>query len=126
MMATGLLGLIGVGWYGSKHVVYSVDSGHMAIKYSKLGGLKSNVYREGYHLLMPWFERPIVFDVRSHPRNFKSKTGSKDLQMVDLTVRILYKPNPDKLVDVYRYVGRDFDERVLPSLVHEVLKSIIA
>ena len=73
----------------------------MAIKYSKLGGLKDRTYREGYHLLLPWFERPIIFDVRSHPRNFKSKTGSKDLQMVDLTVRILYKPNPDKLVDVY-------------------------
>lgn len=76
--------------------------------------------------MWPWFERPIIYDVRSHPKNFESQTGSRDLQMVNLTVRVLYKPNQEKLVETYRLVGRDYDTRVLPSLVHEVLKSVVA
>ena len=76
--------------------------------------------------MLPWFERPVIYDVRSHPHNFKSATGSKDLQMVDITVRVLYKPNSVNLVEVYRYLGKDYDERVLPSIVQEVLKSVIA
>ena len=122
----GAFSTLGFLYFGWKNVIYNVEAGHMAVKFNRLTGMKEQVYREGYHLMMPWFERPVVYDVRSHPHNFKSVTGSKDLQMVDLTVRVLYKPSSERLVEVYRYLGRDYDERVLPSIVHEVLKSVIA
>jgi prohibitin 2 len=122
----GMFSTLALGYFGFKNLIYNVDSGHMAVKFNRLTGMKEQVYREGYHIMMPWFERPIIYDVRSHPHSFKSVTGSRDLQMVDLTVRVLYKPNADKLVEVYRYLGRDYDERVLPSIVQEVLKSVIA
>ena len=76
--------------------------------------------------MMPWFERAIIYDVRSHPQDFPTKTGSKDLQMVNLSVRVIYKPNSLKLVEIYRYLGRDYDERVMPSIVNEVIKSVVA
>jgi len=46
--------------------------------------------------------------------------------MIDLTVRIIYKPNQDKLCDLYRNLGKDYDAWVLPSIVQEVLKSVVA
>ena len=98
----------------------------MAIKFNKMVGLKESIYREGYHFMMPWFERPIIYDVKAHPKVFKSVTGSRDLQMVDIQLRVLYKPNEKRLVDLYRTLGRDYDERILPSIVYEVLKSVIA
>lgn len=88
--------------------------------------MRDTVYKEGYHLMMPWFERAIIYDVRSHPQDFPTKTGSKDLQMVNLSVRVIYKPNSLKLVEIYRYLGRDYDERVMPSIVNEVIKSVVA
>lgn len=48
------------------------------------------------------------------------------MQNVNVSVRVLYRPKVDKLVDIYRTLGLNFDERVLPSIVNEVLKSIIA
>ncbi|KAL7216529.1 hypothetical protein ACSBR1_028471 [Camellia fascicularis] len=39
-----------------------------------------SVYPEGTHLMIPWFERPIVDDVRARPN--ESSSGSRDLQMV--------------------------------------------
>ena len=40
------------------------------------------VYPEGTHLMVPWFERPIIYDVRAQPNIVQSTSGSRDLQMV--------------------------------------------
>jgi len=45
---------------------------------------------------------------------------------VNVGIRVLYRPNSNKLTDLYRYCGLNYDERVLPSIVNEVLKSVIA
>lgn len=42
------------------------------------------VYEEGTHLMIPWFERPIIYDVRARPNVIQSQSGSRDLQMVVL------------------------------------------
>lgn len=93
---------------------------------------------------VPWFESPIIFDIRAKPRNIASLTGTKgsalccflykskfhllfsDLQMVNITCRVLSKPNQRALPTIYRELGKDYDERVLPSIVNEVLKSVVA
>lgn len=113
-------------YLGYKYAIFYVDTGHRAIKFNKIKGVRPEVYREGWHVLMPWFERPIVYDVRSHPTTIKSVTGSKDLQMVNVTLRVLYRPDTNRLQELYRYLGMDYDQRVLPSIVNEVLKSVIA
>lgn len=80
----------------------------------------------GTHLKIPWFETPIDYDVRAKPRNVASLTGTKDLQMVNITCRVLSRPRVDALPQIYRTLGTDYDERVLPSIVNEVLKSVVA
>src|SRR5581483_9219691 len=46
--------------------------------------------------------------------------------MVNITCRVLSKPKIDSLPTIYRTLGQDYDERVLPSIVNEVLKSVVA
>ncbi len=48
-----------------------------------------------------------------------------DLQMVDVTVRVLTKPKEKNLIKLYRTLSTDYDERVLPGIVNEILKSVI-
>eukprot|EP00434_Breviolum_minutum_P026634 symbB.v1.2.023539.t2/scaffold2159.1/size105835/7 len=106
--------------------MYTVDAGHMSLKYSRLSGVGNGTYREGVHFLLPWLERPIIFDVRARPHTMTSLTGSRDLQMVNISLRALCKPDASKLPDIYRSLGLDFDEKVLPSIINEVLKSVVA
>ena len=80
----------------------------------------------GTHFKIPWFETPITYDVRAKPRNVASLTGTKDLQMVNITCRVLSRPAVNALPTIYRTLGIDYDERVLPSIVNEVLKSVVA
>lgn len=48
------------------------------------------------------------------------------MQNVILQLRVLYRPNVDRLAHIYRTLGVDFDERALPSIVNEVLRTVIA
>ncbi|GAB7352634.1 hypothetical protein MBLNU459_g3005t1 [Dothideomycetes sp. NU459] len=119
-----LLGVGGVWTFNN--ALFNVDGGCRAVKYSRVGGVKPDIYNEGTHIKIPWFETPIVYDVRAKPRNVASLTGTKDLQMVNITCRVLSRPRVDALPQIYRTLGTDYDERVLPSIVNEVLKSVVA
>ncbi|KAI9296722.1 hypothetical protein K502DRAFT_323646 [Neoconidiobolus thromboides FSU 785] len=46
--------------------------------------------------------------------------------MVNITCRVLSRPSSEQLPTIYRNLGQDYDEKVLPSIVNEVLKSIVA
>lgn len=48
-----------------------------------------------------------------------------DLQNVNITLRILFRPKPDQLPHIYTILGVDYDERVLPSITTEVLKAVV-
>lgn len=76
--------------------------------------------------MIPWFERAILYDVRARPNVIASTSGSRDLQMVNISLRVLTKPNQNHLQNIYRTLGMDYDQRVLPSIIQETLKSVIA
>ena len=55
-----------------------------------------------------------------------STTGTRDLQTVELSLRILFRPQEEKLAEILNNLGIDYDERVIPSIGNEVLKSVVA
>lgn len=46
--------------------------------------------------------------------------------MVNISLRVLSRPNAANLPTMYRQLGLDYDEKVLPSICNEVLKSVVA
>ncbi|KAH0501075.1 Prohibitin [Microtus ochrogaster] len=106
--------------------LYNVDAGHRAVIFDRFRGVQDVVVGEGTHFLIPWVQKPIIFDCRSRPRNVPVITGSKDLQNVNITLRILFRPVASQLPRIYTSIGEDYDERVLPSITTEILKSVVA
>ncbi|GAB4816805.1 hypothetical protein N2152v2_003851 [Parachlorella kessleri] len=116
----------GAAVYGLTNSLFNVEGGHRAILFNRIGGISEKVYAEGTHLMVPWFMRPIIYDVRARPNVITSTSGSKDLQMVNIGLRVLTRPMSEKLPEIYRTLGTDYAERVLPSIIQETLKSVIA
>jgi len=116
----------GFGLYAAFNSLYNVEGGHRAIVFNRLVGVKDKVYPEGTHFMIPWFDRPVIYDVRARPNIVESTSGSRDLQMVKITLRVLTRPMADKLPTIYRTLGQDYAERVLPSIVQETLKAVVA
>ncbi|XP_015901220.1 prohibitin-1, mitochondrial [Ziziphus jujuba] len=124
LLKLGIIG--GIGLYAAANSLYNVEGGHRAIMFNRLVGIKDKVYPEGTHLMIPWFERPVIYDVRARPHLVESTSGSRDLQMVKIGLRVLTRPVADQLPTVYRTLGENFNERVLPSIIHETLKAVVA
>jgi len=124
------LGQLGVGVAVAGAVVnsalFNVDGGHRAVIFDRFAGIKQTVVGEGTHFMIPWVQRPILYDIRARPKNVPTITGSKDLQNVNITLRILFRPRPDALPGIYTTLGQDYDDRVLPSITNEVLKAVVA
>ncbi|CUM57267.1 Prohibitin-1 [Debaryomyces fabryi] len=106
--------------------LYDVEGGKRAVIFDRLNGVQQQVIGEGTHFLIPWLQKAIIYDVKTKPKTIATTTGSKDLQNVSLTLRVLHRPEVLKLPVIYQSLGLDYDERVLPAIGNEVLKSIVA
>ncbi|KVH97564.1 Band 7 protein [Cynara cardunculus var. scolymus] len=104
--------VVGLGLYAAGNSLYNVEGGHRAIVFNRVVGVKDKVYPEGTHIMIPWFERPIIYDVRARPH------------LVKIGLRVLTRPVADELPTVYRTLGENYNERVLPSIIHETLKAV--
>lgn len=124
---SGMSGALAVGAFTVNSCIYTVDGGERAVMFDNLrGGILPDVRGEGTHFMIPVVQKPVILDIRTRPREIPSVTGTKDLQTVNIKLRVLWRPVVESLPKLYRELGVDYDERVLPSIVNEVLKSIVA
>ncbi|KOG99622.1 Prohibitin-1, subunit of the prohibitin complex (Phb1p-Phb2p) [Saccharomyces pastorianus] len=117
---------IGIVASGLQYSMYDVKGGSRGVIFDRINGVKQQVVGEGTHFLVPWLQKAIIYDVRTKPKSIATNTGTRDLQMVSLTLRVLHRPEVLQLPSIYQNLGLDYDERVLPSIGNEVLKSIVA
>lgn len=94
--------------------------------FNRFGGIEEVCLGEGMHMKIPFITYPKIIDVRTRPRVIQTHTGTKDLQTVTISVRVLTSPDVEHLPQIYQKLGEDFDFRVLPSLGNEVLKKVVA
>jgi len=120
------VGGVGLAGYLGYNSLFTVKGGHRAVVFNRLQGVRSNIFGEGTHFVIPWLEWPIVFDVRTRPKELPSLTGTRDLQYVNISLRVLYKPNEHELPEILCRFGEDYDRRILPSIMNETLKAVVA
>ncbi|KAJ6949340.1 prohibitin-3 [Populus alba x Populus x berolinensis] len=106
--------------------LYTVDGGQRAVLFDRFRGVIDTSIGEGTHFLIPWLQKPFIFDIRTRPHTFSSVSGTKDLQMVNLTLRVLSRPEVSRLPHIFQRLGLEYDEKVLPSIGNEVLKAVVA
>ncbi|NXU35719.1 PHB protein, partial [Drymodes brunneopygia] len=109
--------------------LYNVDAGHRAVIFDRFRGVQDVVVGEGTHFLIPWVQKPIIFDCRSRPRNVPVITGSKGGGWGFLGIqgiqKILGIPG---LLGIQGVQGLVWVGKViqLPSITTEILKSVVA
>lgn len=94
--------------------------------FDRFKGIREEVKGEGMHIRIPLIQYPIYYESRIRPTKIDSQTGSKDLQTVTLSLRLLFRPDPEKLYELHSKLGPTFEQKTLPSLGNEVLKAVVA
>lgn len=106
--------------------LYTVDGGERAVIWDMKNGVREKTSNEGTHIRIPVYERVNIVDIRTRPKPINTTTGTKDLQTVKITLRVLYKPDENKLANIVKNYGYDYDDRILPSIGNEVMKAVVA
>jgi prohibitin 1 len=106
--------------------LYDVDGGERAVIYDRARGILPSVEEPGLRFKIPLLQYPVIYDIRDRPRTVNTQTGTKDLQTVNISLRVLYHPEETKLPDLHNDMGEDYDDRIMPSIVPEILKAIVA
>ena len=94
--------------------MYNVEGGHRAVMYDKIRGVLPQSVGEGTGFKIPMVQEPIIMDVRSRPKEIRSITGTKDLQMVNIYLRVLSRPRVDKLPVIFQKYNTNWEDRVIP------------
>lgn len=124
MVAAGAALLAGTALFSC---VYRVEPGERAIVFNRFGkGISSRVRGEGFHLYLAPLQEIIKYDIRTNPHDFKTFTGTKDLQRVEVKIRIFYRPLEQYLPKIHLDFNKDYVSRILPSIGNEVLKAVVA
>jgi len=106
--------------------VFVVDGGERALIMDATRGLLPGIYGEGMHVKIPFIQRVQRFEIRTMPKLFPTNTITGDQQSCEIALRVLYRPMPEGLPQIYDNLGPDYADRILPSVSQEVLKSIVA
>jgi len=120
----GVTGFLGT--FAASKCMYNVDAGERAVMFSRFSGVSKEVIGEGTHFRIPGLVWPFIYDIRTRFKQIPTQTGTKDLQTVTITCRLLFRPKVEELPSIHQSIGNNYEERVLPSVAHEVLKSVIA
>jgi prohibitin 1 len=118
-------GVAGVSFIGG-NCLYNVEGGQRAVMFDQIRGVLPKAIGEGTSFKIPILQQPIIMDIRSRPKEIRSITGTKDLQMVNIYLRVLSRPREEKLSVIYQKYNTNWEERVIPSIGNEVLKSVVA
>lgn len=105
---------------------FIVEPGTAVVKFDRFKGVVDEVYQEGFHLIMPFIQRRFLYETRSRYVIVRTTTGTKDLQNVNITLRVLFRPDANSLPKIHQTLGQTYNEVVLPSISNEILKGVVA
>jgi prohibitin 1 len=78
------------------------------------------------HFVIPFWQWPIFVSTRIQPKTMRTQTQTKDMQTINIGLRVLYRPDLDNLAQLIKQYGADYAERFLPSIGNEVMKAVVA
>jgi len=105
---------------------FVVGPGQKGVIFNTFTGIKDITYDEGLHFKLPFFEKPYKFEVRTRIFKDKASAASKDLQVVSTEIALNYHIDKNKVNDLFKNIGADYEVRIIDPSIQEVVKSITA
>ena len=101
-----------------------IDTGERGVVL-RLGEFKY-VMNEGFNFKLPVVDRVIKMSVRDVTYNSKHEVSSKDMQTVQVETTLIYTLEPDKLGNIYKTYGVNFENVLIKPTMSEIVNTIVA
>lgn len=117
----------------------TVGAGQRAVLFSLRGGTLSRQLGEGTHIIVPFIQKPVFYDVRSQTYTMSATNWegeikgddsltalTSDGQEVNLDVSVRYHPNADKIFQLHQRVGPDFANKIIRPAARSATRVVFA
>jgi regulator of protease activity HflC (stomatin/prohibitin superfamily) len=101
-----------------------VPAGHVGVK-DLFGRVSPNVLLPGINLVIP-FTRVIKMSIQTQEVKETAEVPSKEGLMMELEGSLLYRLDPAKAAEVYRTVGRNYQEIVVYPQIRSAIREVTA
>jgi prohibitin 1 len=101
-----------------------VPAGHVGVK-DLFGKVSPNVLQPGVNLVFP-FTRVVKMSVQTQEVKETAEVPSKEGLMMELEGSLLYRLDPAKAAEMYRTVGRNYQEIVVFPQIRSAIREVTA
>src|SRR5262245_54979838 len=101
-----------------------VPAGHVGVK-DLFGRVSPNVLQPGVNLVFP-FTRVVKMSVQTQDVKETAEVPSKEGLMMELEGSLLYRLDPVKAAEMYRTVGRNYQEIVVFPQIRSAIREVTA
>jgi prohibitin 2 len=117
----------------------TVQAGQRAVLFSLSGGTLQRQLGEGTHLIVPFLQRPVFYDVRTQTYTMSGVSWegeikgddalqvlTSDGQKVSIEVSIRFHPDRDKIYRLHQRLGSDYVNKIIRPTVRSQTRVVIA
>ena len=101
-----------------------VDTGQRGIK-TRFGEVVSEALPEGLYFFNPFTSAIVEMDTRVQRKDGETDTYTRDVQQSVIKYTLTYRLQQNAAHIMYRDVGRDWDDKLVPQVVLGTLKEIV-
>ncbi|MSQ05714.1 MAG: prohibitin family protein [Dehalococcoidia bacterium] len=102
-----------------------VDAGYRGVV-TEFGAPTGEIKGEGIYMIIPFVQQVHDMSLQVDKHDAPSGAASKDLQEVHTTVTVNFHLNADSVIEIYRTLRRDYEERIIVPAVQETVKATTA
>jgi regulator of protease activity HflC (stomatin/prohibitin superfamily) len=103
----------------------TVSTGYVGVK-TRFGKVVSNSLPAGLYFRIPAVEAIAEVEVREQKTEMSTSASSRDLQSIQSSIAVNFRPDPTKAHLLFEQVGTDYENRILDPAVEETVKAVTA
>ena len=101
-----------------------VDTGYRGVQ-TRFGKVTGGSLEEGMHFYNPATSNITEMDVREQRWNEDTLAYTKDVQNVKVSFTLNYYLEPTKVHEIYRTIGKDWENKLVPQVVIGKIKEVV-
>ncbi len=101
-----------------------ISDGNVGVK-STMGKVELDEYKSGLHFFAPVMTSMKEINIKEQTKEDKLSAYSSDNQIIDVAYKVNYRPESDKIAELYINQGSNFIEVILPQRVTASIKDVL-
>lgn len=101
-----------------------IDTGHRGVQ-TRFGEVQGEPLPEGLYFYNLFTTSVVELDVREEKLEGKTSCYTKDTQVAVITYAMTFAPDPAKIGELYKTMGKDWPAKIVAPLVQDAIQDVI-